>query len=66
MSKNKCVCFNDVIELMAMKMSLKMKNRSQRHNINRPRTRHGPKYTKHKMCLSIMMVACIKEHLSNT
>ena len=33
-----------------------MKNRSQRHDINRSRTRHGQKYTKFKMCLSIMMV----------
>ena len=30
MHKNKCVCFNNVIRLMAMKMRLEMKNRSQR------------------------------------
>ena len=24
-----------------------------------------PKYTKYKMCLCIMMVICIKQHLSN-
>ena len=42
---------------MAMKMRLKMKNtRSQICNINRP----GP-----KMCLSVMMVICIKQHLNN-
>ena len=35
-AKNTCVCFNDVIELMAMKARLKMKNRSQRYDINRP------------------------------
>ena len=49
---------------MAMKMRLKIKSRSQRYDINRPGTRHGQKYTKYKMCLSIMMVVCIKQHLS--
>ena len=48
-----------------MKLRLKMKNRSQRYDINRPRPRDGHKYTKYKMCLSIMMVICIKQHLSN-
>ena len=42
-----------------------MKSRSQRYNINRPRPKHGHKYNKHEMCLSIMMVICIKQHLSN-
>ena len=65
LKKNKYVCFNDVIQLMTMKMRLKMKNRSQRYNINRPRPRHGPKYTKYKMRLSLMIVVCIKQHLSN-
>ena len=51
---------------MVMKMRLKMKKKSQRYNINRPKDRHGPKYTKYKMCLSIMMVICITQHLSNT
>ena len=36
---------------------LKIKNRSQRYDINLPRPRHGHKYT--------MMVICIKQHLSN-
>ena len=39
-----------------------MKNTSQKYDINRPRSRHGYKYTKYKMCLSIMMV----DVLSNT
>ena len=38
-----------------------MKNRSQRYDVNRPRPKHGPKYTKYKICLSIMMVICIKQ-----
>ena len=50
---------------MAMKMSLKIKNRSQRSDINRHRARYGSKYNKYKMRLSIMMVMCIKQHLSN-
>ena len=44
-----------------MKMGLKFKSRTQRYDINRPRSTHGPsKYTEYKMCLSIMMVMCIK------
>ena len=38
-----------------MKMGLIMKNRSHRYDINRPRPRHGHKYTKQKMCLGIIM-----------
>ena len=48
-TKNKCVCFNEVIWLMAMKMRLKMKNRSNIYDINGPRPGHGHKYTKYKM-----------------
>ena len=50
---------------MTMKAILRMKNRSHRTDIDRPRPRHGHKYSKYKMCLSIMMVTCIKQHLSN-
>ena len=50
---------------MKMKMGLKMKNRSQRYDINRLRPRYGHRYTKYKMCLSIVMTICIKQHLSN-
>ena len=42
------------------------KNRPQRYDINRPRTRHGPKCTKYRLCLSIMIVIYIKQYLSNT
>ena len=48
-----------------MKMRLRVKNRSHRYDINRLRTRHGHKYTKYKMCLSVVMVICINQHLSN-
>ena len=37
-----------------------MKNKSHRHSINKPRSRHGHKY---KMCLSILMDICIKQQL---
>ena len=47
---------------MTMKVSLKMKTRSHRYDINRPRPRHGRRYTKYEMCLSVMTVIV----LSNT
>ena len=64
-SRNKCVCFNDVIWLMSIKIRLKVKSRSQRYDINKPRPTNGHKYTKHKMCLSIMIVICIKQQVSS-
>ena len=42
-----------------------MKISSQRYNINSHRPRHRHEYTKYKMCLSIIMVICVKQHLSN-
>ena len=56
---------NEVIWLMKMKMKLKMKNISHRYGINRPKPRHGHKYTKCKMCVTIIMAVCIKQNLSN-
>ena len=50
---------------MIMKMRLKLKNRSHRYDINIPRSRHGHKYTKYEMCLSILMNICSKQHLNN-
>ena len=46
-------------------MRLKMKNRSNGYDITRPRPRHGHKYTIYKMCLSLMMAICIKQHWSS-
>ena len=48
-----------------MKMWLELKNRSGRYDINRPRHKHEQKYNKYKMCLGIMKVICVKQHLSN-
>ena len=50
---------------MTLKTRLKIKNKLQGYDLNRPKPKHGHKYTKYKMCLSIMMVICIKQHLSN-
>ena len=47
-----------------MKMRLRIKNKSHRYDINRLRPKHGHKSAKHKMCLIIMMVRGIKQHLS--
>ena len=41
-----------------------MKNRL--HRYDRPRPRHRYEYTKYKMCFSIVMAVCTKQHLSNT
>ena len=39
-------------------------NLLHKYDIKRPRPKHGHKYTKCKMCLNVMMVICIKQHLS--
>ena len=49
---------------MAMKERLKIKSRLQRYDVNIPRPGNGFKYTKCKMCLGIVMIARIKQHLS--
>ena len=46
-------------------MKMKMKNRSHTYDINRPWPRHVHKYIKYKECLSMMMLTCIKQQLSN-
>ena len=48
-----------------MEILLKIKNRPNVYDRNRPRRRHGHKYTKHKICLSMTMDICIKQQLSN-
>ena len=42
-----------------------MKNRSRRYDIIRPKSRQGYKYREIKKCLSMMVLTCIKQHLSN-
>ena len=46
-----------------MKIKMKMKDRLHRCDINRPRTRHGHKYSKYKKCLSMTMLICIKSNI---
>ena len=49
-----------------MKMEMKMKTRSCRYDINRPRSRHGHnKYSKYKKSLDMIILICIKQRLSN-
>ena len=57
----KCVCIHKFIPLITMKMKIKMKNILQRYNLNRPSSRHGHKYS--KKCLSMTMVICIRQHV---
>ena len=40
-------------------------NMKNRQNMNRARSRHGHKYGKYKKCVSVIMLICIKQHLSN-
>ena len=48
-------------------MKVKKKIRSHKCDINRPTSRHGLTYTnKHKKCLSMMILICIKQHPTNT
>ena len=48
-----------------MKMRVKMKKRSHKSDIiDRPR--HVHKYTKYKMCPSVMFVMCNEQRLSNS
>ena len=46
-------------------MKKKIKSRAHRYNINRPKSRHGRKYSKYKRFLSMMVFTYIKQHLSN-
>ena len=63
--KSKCVCINEIIRFILIKMKMKEKNRSNRCDIKRPRSRLGHKYSKYKMCLSVIMLLFIKQHLGN-
>ena len=60
--KNKCVYIHEFIWLNIMKMKMKINNRLHIYDINRPRSRYGYKYSKY---VSLMMLICIKENLSN-
>ena len=59
--KNKCDCIHGIIRLILMKMKTEMKNWWRRYDISRPK----PRYSKYKKCLNMMLLVCIKQHLSN-
>ena len=42
-----------------------MKNRSYRYDINRTRFRQGHKYSTYKKYLTMIILICVKQHLSN-
>ena len=63
--KNKHVCIHEIIQLIIMKIKTKMEIDSRKYGINRPRCRHGHKYSKYMKRFSMMMFTCIKQHLSN-
>ena len=63
--KKKCVCIHEILGLITMKIRMNMKNRSHRYDINRPRSRHGHKYSKYKKCFSMIILIGIKQHQSN-
>ena len=44
-----------------MNMKMKIKKRSLRYDINRPK----PRYIKYKKCLNLMLLMYIKQHLGN-
>ena len=48
-----------------MKMKTKMKIDSRKYGINKPRCRYGHKYSKDMKRLSMIMLICVKQHLSN-
>ena len=63
--KSKHVCIHEIMQLIIMKTKSKMKIDSHRYGINIPGCRHKHKYTKYIKRLSLMMLICIRQHLSN-
>ena len=54
------MCIHEVIRLITMTLKDKNKNRSQKFDINIPRSRHGYKCNKYINCLVMMMLICTK------
>ena len=46
-------------------MKVKINNRPHRYYVNGTRPRHGRKYTKYRMSLSMMVLTYNHQHLSN-
>ena len=47
-------------------MKVKIKKRSYRYDIIRPRSRYGHRYSKYKKSLNMMVLISIKRELQNT
>ena len=45
--KNKHVCIHEIMQLIIMEMKMKIKIDSRKYGINRPRCRHGHKYSEY-------------------
>ena len=48
-----------------MKMNIEKEYTLHRYHLNRTRPLHGYRHTKYKTCLTIMVLICIRQHLSN-
>ena len=65
--KDKCVCIYEIIRMIICEInhSENEAENEKKKIINRPRSRHGHKYSKYKKCLIMTMLICIKQHFSN-
>ena len=61
--KNKFVIIHEIMRLIIKKTKMKMKNGSYRYDINRPRSRHGRKYTKYKKCFTMMILIYVLSNI---
>ena len=52
------------MRLIIMETKMKMKNRSHRDDVHRPKYGHGHKYSKYREYLFMAMLTC-KQHLSS-
>ena len=59
-----CVCTHEIMRFIIMKIRWKWK-KDYIDTTYRPRSRHRHKYSKCKNCLSMILLTCIKQHLSN-
>ena len=62
--RNKYVCVHEIIWVIIMKIKMKSNKRSHRYDIHRTRSIHGHKYRKYKKYFCMMILICIKQHLS--
>ena len=47
--KNKNFCIHEIIQLIIMKMKMKMENRLHRYDIHKPRSRNEHEYSKYNI-----------------